>query len=175
MKSNAGAVYSPPRPNLGPESPGTRPSYGWILSIAISLLVVLILSGSVRRRARRARRAHPAEAQPNTTLPAPSTPREQVIAAAAMVRQTLAEQFGPPWKARTTEEIVSDPALESRLPDAERTRLALLLSLADLAKFGAAADSDFNPDAYGEDWDALRIRLLSLLASDAGASSTTSG
>lgn len=171
------AVYVPPRPNLGPESARTGTTVpAWVMmAISGAFVLSMLLVRWSRRRARARQRAARAGTANESSAPAPATPRECVIAASQTIRQRMAERFGIAWNARTTEEIIADPVLVALLPPATLARLDWLLRLADRAKFAAVPDDDFDPAAYGEDWDALLAEVTALVGSDAGASSKING
>jgi hypothetical protein len=99
-------------------------------------------------------------------------PREQVITAAAALRNALAARFGPAWQARTTEEILAAPELNAIVTGTSADAVAQLLRLADRAKFSEAASA---PDDYGGPWVSLVAELLAAWEPSAGARSNMSG
>lgn len=58
-----------------------------------------------------------------------------MIAWSVALRESLAGRFGPSWRAKTTEEIATDPRLSEALGDERTGRLLSFLAAADRAKF----------------------------------------
>jgi hypothetical protein len=64
-----------------------------------------------------------------------STPRGQLVAHSDSIRELLANQFGTAWRAKTTEELSSEPQLLERLGGDERRDLIRFLDEIDQLKF----------------------------------------
>jgi hypothetical protein len=122
----------PPQPNLGPEPwPSGPPVTTIVLATAA---FVVFLAGLRWWRLGRRRRPSPAGAG----LPvgtAECTPRDQIIALSAELRQALALRLGPVWRAKTTEEVAIDQELESLLGREHLEELSRFLDRVDRLKF----------------------------------------
>jgi hypothetical protein len=133
-------VYTPPRPNLGPE-PLPPPNPWLALGLVLAALVLAILALRVWRRRRR-RKAAPASVvamagPPDETA---GSPHERMIAWSVAIREALAARFGPAWRARTTEEIAADARLIDVLGPERAEGLIHFLAAVDRAKFAAEVD-----------------------------------
>jgi hypothetical protein len=139
LRSGAGAVLVPPRPNLGPEPmPGRLSTSGWIGIWLIGASLSVGLFWWLRRSywPRRSERARPRGPAGDDVPAGPfASRRDQMTAWSAEVRGTLADRFGEHWRARTTEEIAGDVSLIERLGDETAARLVRFLIDADRAKF----------------------------------------
>jgi len=131
-------VLVPPRPNLGPEPWSEERLSLWPL-LEVGLVLAALLAGAVwiisRRRRRRRAVSTP---QPVTSL---DTPDAQLLSLAVQARETLATRFGPSLRARTTEEIASDPQVKEALGDDHFASLIRLLSTADHWKFASPPEN----------------------------------
>jgi hypothetical protein len=171
------AVFTPPRPNLGPEPLPDRalsPALMAVLVMAIVLVIALLGLVGLRRARRRGRRG---PARPLLPAGPFANRREQMAAWSEAVRVGLSAQLGGGWRARTTEEIAGDAALAEALGPETAAELVRYLALADLAKFddrqglqSPLPDADVSPP-----W--LITLVGSLPPSDpaAGARSTIKG
>ena len=131
----------PPRPNLGPEPwPGTD---GSNFRIGLDTLAAAVVLAAVAVAWRRLfARKRPVVAEVPAESPVPETYRGRMIGWDQVVRRRLVDRFGPPWAARTTEEIAE---LSDAIGD-DADRLLAFLRASDLAKFSGS-----EPD-LAEDW-----------------------
>jgi hypothetical protein len=67
--------------------------------------------------------------------PAEATPRDQMVALSATIRQALADKLGPAWRAKTTEEVAIDRELETILGRDHLEELSRFLDRVDHLKF----------------------------------------
>ena len=100
----------PPRPNLGPESWSEPPP------VAIAVIVAAALGGLFTRLAI-LEMAPQEEVRIRRAIKPPSshdaTPQGRLVACSHSIRETLANQFGTAWRAKTTEELADEaPLLE---------------------------------------------------------------
>jgi hypothetical protein len=168
----------PPRPNLGPE-PMDEPVS--VVAAAAALGGVAALAGLLawwtwrRRAAARARRSAKASA-PAWVDPNSLPPRGRMLQWSEMVRRALIDRFGPPWAAKTTEEIAADPDLAGVLGAERSEELIRFLRAADLAKFAGPERNggEYSPD-QGEDWDGWVSAFVAATAVEAGARSRIKG
>jgi hypothetical protein len=154
----------PPRPNLGPEALGQSDAavivialLGVILCCALGALVLL------RRRRRRRRKqalGRPQVAPAMDSESSDASPEQRLVARAEAIRRALVERFGPPWAAKTTEELAAQQELEPLLGLAQRDWLSRLLRAADRAKFGG----DGQPAGHDEGWLQQSAALIEILA-----------
>ena len=121
----------PPRPNLGPEPmPAAWPwPWAWSGLIVATLAIAVVAAVGLRRRVK----ARVDE------IPSPPGPPTLTLTADEL-RDALAARFGPGWRARTTEEILGDPAIVALLGASGHDRLDGLLRSADRAKFAGETD-----------------------------------
>lgn len=131
----------PPRPNLGPEPWSETRFEGITFSRAAPITAVLLFLVTawilLRRRAVRRRHAAP----PADAEVLDDTPSARLLRLAERARETLATRFGPPLRARTTEEIATDATLREALSEVDFGQLIDLLSLADRWKFALAPEN----------------------------------
>lgn len=124
----------PPRPNLGPE-PWSEPTpIEWYIGLGV--LLAILLGGSLvwRRRARnRARRA--ARSLAARSAPPDTSPRGRLVALSHSIRDTLANQFGTAWRAKTNEELAAEPRLRESLGNERLEELIQFLVAIDHLKF----------------------------------------
>ena len=92
-----------------------------------------------------------------------------LIELSGKVRGALVERFGEAWRAKTTEEIATDPALSEVFGPETAARLIAILSEADRLKFAAEETCPQREDA--DDWAAFVSGFLAA----AGARSMTTG
>lgn len=124
-------VYTPPRPNLGPEPLVESPP--WLgIALGLALVIVAWLAWKLRRRT-------PGQSATNDRRPMPDegsdSPRERMVAWSLSIRESMAGTFGPAWLAKTTEEIAADPILSATLGPEPAAQLIAFLAAADRAKF----------------------------------------
>jgi hypothetical protein len=156
-------VILPPRPNLGPEPlpPLEDPALvGLAWTVVACLLALLAIGWLFLRRRRKA---------PSTEAPRkrPSLPQEpvdlavdSVVSAAEQARRLVAHRFGHDWLARTTDELLDDPAVTQTLHSSTRSRLEALLLAADRVKFAARNGEP----VLDQGWDELLSTLRSELS-----------
>lgn len=168
LTTRAAAPILPPRPNLGPEPwPESPWPTGWLAGLAALLIVAAL--GILRHR-RRSRLVAATGDGPSPTLAAPDDPQERLIRAADAARAALVARLGPPWVARTTEEIAEAPEPVAWLGVARAGRLVELLRSADRAKFAGPTTAA----PTGEDhWESFVAELVAEAA--AGPSSRIKG
>jgi hypothetical protein len=123
----------PPRPNLGTEPWPSEPPIALYLSVAAVLFAVVIVGLFLRRlrprRRRTAPRGLPVASPPDTS------PRGQMVALSASLREALTHQFGTSWRAKTTEELAIDSQLEELLGEEDLKELSRFLDHVDQLKF----------------------------------------
>ncbi len=115
----------PPRPNLGTEPWASEPPIALYLSAA-AVFIALAFVGLLLWRLRRRRRRMPPQSLP-TASPPDDSPRGQMVALSATLREALTHQFGTSWCAKTTEELATDSRLEELLGVEELTELSRFL------------------------------------------------
>jgi hypothetical protein len=149
--SEESAVLLPPRPNRGPDSWSPPIEAVWP---AIALVVALVgVLGLVSLR--RARRLSPQGIAVHADPPRVVNPPENLIAAAEAIRNAIAEAYGEPWLAKTTEELAGDATLREGLGAELAARGVGVLSAADRAKFHARAESKDETD-FSTTWNQVR-------------------
>jgi hypothetical protein len=161
----------PPCPNLGPEPLDslTVPSI-WLALPAI-LIVVTVLLVSLRLLRGRLR-GKTGKGPDRQGQPTPASSADVLIELSGRVRGALVERFGETWRAKTTEEISSDPALFEVFGRVTALRLIAILSEADRLKFAAEETVETHPQSEdADDWAAF----VSLFLAAAGARSMTTG
>jgi hypothetical protein len=154
----AKAVLVPPRPNLGPEPlPRRLDTLELALIVAAAALGLMGLAVALRRLGRQRRGMGPDPARPTLPEGPFATRREQMAAWSGVVRETLSLRFGDRWRARTTEEIASDPGLAEALGPEAAARLVRFLAESDRAKFddreGLQSPLSGDPPGPGLDLD----------------------
>jgi hypothetical protein len=122
----------PPRPNLGPEPWPTGPPWGAMFVAAVLGLAMIIALLFARLLGRRRPGARVGGAPAS---PAEVTPRDQMVALSAAIRQALSDKLGPSWRAKTTEEVAIDPLLENLLGREHLGELSRFLDRVDRLKF----------------------------------------
>jgi hypothetical protein len=161
----------PPCPNLGPEpfDSLTIPSI-WLALPAILILATVVL---VSLRLLRGRlRGKTGKGPARQGQPPPDSSADVLIELSGRVRVALVERFGETWRAKTTEEISSDPALSEVFGRETAARLVAILSEADRLKFAAEETVETRPQSEdADDWAAFVSGFLAA----AGARSMTTG
>jgi hypothetical protein len=122
----------PPRPNLGPEPWTEGPSLGraWLVVPALIALVVAWLAWRIVR----ARRLRSPQA-PISPEPLDQSPRGRLVALSSSAKTALATRFGPAWRAKTTEELAVESALQELLGPELLHELIEFLDRTDRLKF----------------------------------------
>jgi hypothetical protein len=140
--------------------------------------VTALVIRSRGRSATKAKQPDPSAAGPERQSAA-VTARERVVDLSESVREALAARFGESWRAKTTEEIASEPSLAETLGALSAEHLIGFLQVADLVKF--AADRlpgylpEIEPDLQRAEAEAgAWLEALAAEAS-AGANSTIKG
>lgn len=107
-----GRSLIPPKPNLGPEPwPKSAPLQGlWVASGAVVATIAALFFWRMLRR--RLVRSHQAEAAADSL---DVTPRGRLVALSNSAKTALALRFGATWRAKTTEELAVEAALEEVL------------------------------------------------------------
>lgn len=149
--------YVPPRPNPSPEPWPEPRGTPWAWAVPAPILAAALATWWIRRR--RANRPKSLEAGAAEAVGDGSRP---IIARSEAVRDALAARFGPPWRARTTEEIAADPALADLIGAAWAAPLLEFLREADRAKF---ADGPIPDDGEGDGHAAWVAAFLDALNS----------
>ena len=149
----------PPRPNLGPEpwSEGD-PSSLWlaVTTVATGLLMGYLGLRLVRRRRRKIavrRRPDPSRSD--------DTPRGQLVAQSSSLRDALAHHFGLAWRAKTIEELASEPQLAAVLDTDELRDMIRFLDEVDRLKF-APERSDQHHERLAHHLQSWQPRLAEL-------------
>lgn len=132
MNPETKTIYTPPRPNLGPDPLVESPSW---LGIAVAITLALAFLTYLVKRRRRKPVSTPSQVRPGMPDEGSISPRERMIAWSLTLRASLAETFGPSWLAKTTEEIARDPILADTLGPEYVTQLLAFLADADRTKF----------------------------------------
>jgi len=146
VSTPAKGLYTPPRPNLGPEpfsDSNFWPLAGLVGASALAFFILWKLRSGKRSLSRRS-----AVTPSLTTQSGPTSPllaQDPLVEWSVTIRATLAQQLGPAWLAKTTEEIANDPFLEGVIPDPLRQRLETYLAAADRTKFGLAPEIRISP------------------------------
>ena len=142
----------PPRPNLGPEpwpKPRSPELYWLAASIPTLALIGWVFWKLVRRRVTRSGTGATAADQVDPT------PRGRLVALANSTKIALATQFGPTWRAKTTEELAADPVLAELLGPEPLGELIEFLDGIDRLKFAPERPNN-NRRSFQEDlakWD----------------------
>jgi hypothetical protein len=123
----------PPQPNLGPE-PWSEPQSISRVLLAVVLLVCLLCCWLAWRRLGRRRAQHVRHDLSNQGPP-DATPRGRLVAHSDSIRDVLAKQFGPAWRAKTTEELSAEVRLEEVLGHDQLQELIRFLDEIDQLKF----------------------------------------
>ncbi len=142
----------PPRPNLGPEPwpKSTSPELYWLAAGIPALGILGWVSWKLLRR-RSARSGTGATAVDQVD----PTPRGRLVALANSTKNALAAQFGPTWRAKTTEELAVDPVLAEVLGPEPLGELIEFLDGIDRLKFAPVRPKD-SRRSFQEDlakWD----------------------
>jgi hypothetical protein len=156
------------------------PAVAWALAAAL-LAVVIVTALVIRSRGRSATKAK----QPDPSAAGPErqsaavTARERVVDLSESVREALAARFGESWRAKTTEEIASEPSLAKTLGALSAEHLIGFLQVADLVKFAADRLPGYLPEIEPDlqRAEAAAGAWLEALAAEgsAGANSTIKG
>ena len=123
----------PPRPNLGPE-PWSEPnpfSLYFVLGATLAALFVLWFGW---RRLGRFRAERPVS-NLSSQNPRDTSPHGRLVALSQTLRNALASQFGPEWRAKTNEELSAEPRLAELLGHDQLQELIHILNDIDLLKF----------------------------------------
>jgi hypothetical protein len=151
VKATAPPGLVPPRPNLGPEpwsEPQSMREPLFALSVFVLFLVVSAVLYAIWRRRKIARA--PAE-KPPPIEEAGATPRDQLIGLSGSLREALVDRFGPPYRARTIEELFADQKLGEVLGAEQLEQLTHFLVQVDRLKFA--------PERAPRDQEALQLEL----------------
>lgn len=159
----------PPRPNLGPE-PWPESGLPWIWITALAIATAMVVAWIWWRLRRRPGAVGAASTLPSHAIPASNPNPEGVVALAETARAALVSRFGSPWRARTTEEVATDPGLAETFGPETVERLVSLLRAADRSKFAA----DGSGPQRDEDTEAWALWVASFVAA-AGARSMIKG
>jgi hypothetical protein len=146
----------PPRPNLGPE-PWSASKSVIPFTLFAAIVISVLLAWFVRRVLVRRRLGKQVGELSNQDLP-DSSPRGQLLAHSAALRDVLAHQFGSSWRAKTTEELAGEPGLAHRLGFDQLTELIRFLDQTDRLKFAPERSSQ-NHDCLAESLAAWEPRL----------------
>jgi hypothetical protein len=129
----------PPQPNLGPESwSEPRPvAVAVIVAAALGgLLIAWLLWRWRHKRTSRIRR------EMKTPSPHDQTPQGRLVAYSHSIRETLADQFGTAWRAKTTQELAAEAPLLEVLGHVQLDELIRFLDLVDHVKFAPERSSN---------------------------------
>ncbi|MHC5541654.1 hypothetical protein ACYOEI_25815, partial [Singulisphaera rosea] len=137
----------------------------WAIGAGFSLL--LVSAFWIRRRRRRTRAGASIPPPPGTRFSPSDTPRERMIYWSLTVREALTVRFGDAWRAKTTEEIATDPGLLTALGSDHALKVVGFLLEADRAKFADSIDLESYTD--------LDFQALTELITSAAKESTTNG
>ena len=163
-------VYTPPRPNLGPEafdSPAL-PAF-WLIAGAMLLIATAFGLYRVVRPFMRKNKPRTTSSLGNRSDALDLSPEAALLDLVGKVRESLAAQFGEGIRARTTEELMADPRLAESLGAEAHSDLIEFLRLTDVARF-AGSDRGHSQRLL-EAWSAWAVGFLDA----AGARSTISG
>lgn len=139
MNKPGGPRLVPPRPNLGPESwSDARPSLvAVIVAVAMGgLLITWLLWRWRRKRTLRIR------GDKKTQSPDDATPQGRLVAFSRSIRETLADQFGTAWRAKTIQELATESLLFEALGREQLDELIRFLELVDHLKFAPERSSN---------------------------------
>ena len=139
MNKPASPRLVPPRPNLGPESwSDARPSLvAVIVAAALGGLLIAWLLWRWRRKSISGIRR---EMKPQS--PHDATPQGVLVAYSLSIRETLADQFGTAWRAKTTQELATEAPLLEVLGREQLEGLIRFLELVDHLKFAPERSSN---------------------------------
>jgi hypothetical protein len=161
-----GAVRSlvPPRPNLGPEpwSESAKLDGLWLAVAAIGAVVAGLVAWRIVRRGRSWRNAP--DSSPAVLDP---TPRGRLVALSITAKSALAARFGLNWRAKTTEELATQPALAELLGPEMLGELIEFLDRVDRIKFAPHQKSQ-NGRSLEEELEAWDPRIAGLIGKIAG-------
>jgi hypothetical protein len=119
-------------------------------------MLVFVVVWARRRRHRRPSTPTPPEPADLAAL----DPSSRHLAAAEILRAALASRHGPTYRARTTEEILSDPSLLALLGPDRLHLLGSILSSADRLKFAGPSSVPGGEGPSAEVVESLRTALL---------------
>jgi hypothetical protein len=146
----------PPRPNLGPEpwsESGASALYLGLGGTLAGLLIGWFLWNRLRR-ARAGRTVFDLSSQD----PRDNSPRGRLVALSQSVRDLLANQFGPAWRAKTNEELSAEPRLVELLGHDQLLELVRFLDLIDRLKF-APNRSNHDHESFEQQFTAWEPRF----------------
>jgi hypothetical protein len=132
VNKQVGQRLVPPRPNLGPESWSEPPPVAVAVIVAAALAGLLIAWLYWRLRRKRRSRIRRAIKPPSAH---DATPQGRLVACSHSIRETLADQFGTSWRAKTTQELAEEAPLLEVLGDVQLDELIRFLDLVDHLKF----------------------------------------
>ena len=132
MNKQVGQRLVPPRPNLGPESWSEPPPVAVAVIVAAALGGLLIAWLFWRWRRKRRSRILRAIKPPSSH---DATPQGRLVACSHSIRETLADQFGTAWRAKTTQELAEEAPLLEVLGHVQLDDLIRFLDLVDHLKF----------------------------------------
>ena len=139
MNKQVGQRLVPPRPNLGPESWSETPPVAVAVIVAAALGGLLIAWLFWRWRRKRRSRIRRDMKPPR---PSDTTPHGRLVACSHSIRETLADQFGTAWRAKTTQELAEEAPLLEVLGDVQLDELIRFLDLVDHLKFAPERSND---------------------------------
>ena len=169
MNPSAG-VYTPPRPNLGPE-PLDSPSLPMSWLVVGSIFLIATAFGIHRVVRRIGRKDRPKATKSSEIVPhsAESARKNPLLDLVTQVRDSLTCEFGDGIRARTTEELAVDPRLAEALGAESHSDLLAFLEATDVARFAGSDRGD--AQGFFDDWSVWAADFVEA----AGARSTISG
>lgn len=133
MNPASARTLVPPRPNLGPE-PWNEPdpiALYWLFGAALaSLLAAWFAWKRLAQTRYNLRGFHPSSTQPPDT-----STRGRLFALSQSMRDAMARQFGPAWRAKTNEELSTEPRLAAQLGLDQLQEMIQILNDIDRLKF----------------------------------------
>jgi membrane protein implicated in regulation of membrane protease activity len=151
VSESVGRTLVPPRPNLGPEPWTTSPPLNpnWLL-LAIPTAVVFVWAfwKFLRRSLAGPRQDRAAPDEPDVT------PRGRLVALSMSTKNALAARFGATWRAKTTEELATEPTLAEVLGPEPLRELIEFLDRIDRLKFAVERPNQVRQPLENElaDW-----------------------
>jgi hypothetical protein len=151
VSESLGRTLVPPRPNLGPEpwttSPPLNPSW-MLLAIPTAVVFVWAFWKLLRRSLARPRQDRAAPDEPDVT------PRGRLVALSMSTKNALAARFGATWRAKTTEELATEPTLAEVLGPEPLRELIEFLDRIDRLKFAVERPNQVRQPLENElaDW-----------------------